>query len=181
MSKPIIINLYAGPGAGKSTIAAGIFYELKMAGVNCELVREYAKRKVWEGNSTVFRNQAYIFGKQFYETDYTSMGVDVIVTDSPILLSALYNSNEVLGEDFNKVVLNVSNSFDNMDYLIKRVKPYNPAGRHQDEAGAIEKDIETKTMLHKYGIMHKEVNGDRSGMNAIVNDVLIRLGKEPLR
>ena len=61
----LLINLFGGPGAGKSTGAAYIFSQLKMAGVNAELVTEFAKDKVWEGNKEVFKNQAYIFGKQY--------------------------------------------------------------------------------------------------------------------
>ena len=36
--KLIVVNLYAGPGAGKSTLSAYTFAKLKMAGVNCELI-----------------------------------------------------------------------------------------------------------------------------------------------
>ena len=176
----IIVNAYAGPGSGKSTLAAGVFFELKSAGVNCELVREYAKRKVWEGNTTVFKNQAYIFGKQSYEIMYTAEGVDVIITDSPILLSALYNKSEVLGEEFNELVLKLSDSYDNMNYFINRTKEYSPAGRHQDEEGARQVDKDTIALLTAYGVEYKIVDGNRQGMYQIVNDVLIRLGKNPL-
>ena len=41
--KIIVINLLGSPGAGKSTTAARLFYELKMKGVKCELITEYAK------------------------------------------------------------------------------------------------------------------------------------------
>ncbi len=38
----IVINLFAGPGAGKSTTCAGLFYKLKMMGVSPEVVRKVA-------------------------------------------------------------------------------------------------------------------------------------------
>lgn len=41
-----VVNLFAQPGAGKSTGAAYIFAKLKMAGVNAELITEFAKDKV---------------------------------------------------------------------------------------------------------------------------------------
>lgn len=59
MSKTLIVNLFGVPGAGKSTGAAYIFSCIKMAGVNAELITEYAKDKVWERNDEAFRNQAY--------------------------------------------------------------------------------------------------------------------------
>ena len=57
----ILVNLFGAPGAGKSTGAAYIFSQLKMRGINAELVTEFAKDKVWEGSKAVFENQAYIF------------------------------------------------------------------------------------------------------------------------
>ena len=62
-----IINLFGPSGCGKSSGAAYIFSKLKMIGISCELVPEYAKDKIWEGNKEVFRpeNQVYIFGKQY--------------------------------------------------------------------------------------------------------------------
>lgn len=39
-----VVNLFAGPGSGKSTTAAGIFYILKSEyNINCEYVSEYAR------------------------------------------------------------------------------------------------------------------------------------------
>lgn len=35
-----VINLIAGPGAGKSTTAAGVFSRLKFNDINCELVTD---------------------------------------------------------------------------------------------------------------------------------------------
>lgn len=49
MNKSRIINLWAGPGSGKSTIAAYVFSKLKMKNINCELVTEYAKQLVYSG------------------------------------------------------------------------------------------------------------------------------------
>ena len=58
----LVVNLFGAPGSGKSTGAAYIFSQLKIAGVNAELVTEFVKDKVWENNEEVFKNQAYIFG-----------------------------------------------------------------------------------------------------------------------
>ena len=65
----IVLNLFGVPSAGKSTGAAYIFSKLKMAGVDAELITEFAKDKVWEDNKEVFKpdNQCYLFGKQFYK------------------------------------------------------------------------------------------------------------------
>ena len=57
MKDTLIVNLYGGPGSGKSTGAAYIFSMLKMVGVDAEYVTEFAKDKVWEGNQEVFKCQ----------------------------------------------------------------------------------------------------------------------------
>ena len=82
MSKlPIIVNLCGAPGAGKSTGAAYIFSQLKMKGVNAELITEFAKDKTWENNTTALSNQLYVLGKQYYRIDRCKDQVEVIVTD----------------------------------------------------------------------------------------------------
>ena len=128
-----VINLFGAPGAGKSTGAAYIFSQLKINGINAEYVSEFAKDKVWEESKEAFKNQAYLFGKQYFRISRCKDKVDVIVTDSPLPLSLLYNQDENLGEEFNAVVMKVFNSFKNLNYYINRTKPYNPKGRLQNE------------------------------------------------
>ena len=44
----MVINLLGGPGCGKSTVAAGIFHQLKSLGYSTELVTEYVKDIVYD-------------------------------------------------------------------------------------------------------------------------------------
>ena len=56
-----IINIYGGPGVGKSTGAAMIFAKMKMLGINCELVTEYAKTLTYEKRFEILQeNQLYV-------------------------------------------------------------------------------------------------------------------------
>ena len=168
----IIVNLFGVPGAGKSTGAAYIFSQLKMRGVNAELITEFAKDKVWENNEKVFKNQLYLFGKQSFRISRVQDEVDVIVTDSPLLLSILYNQTPILGENFNQLVYDVFNSYNNINYLIKRTKPYNPAGRLQteEESDALAEPL--ISLLKKENINYKEITGDIKGYDKIVQEVL---------
>lgn len=98
--KSLVVNLIGAPGSGKSTSAAYIFSKLKMLGYNAELITEFAKDKVYEKNFSAINNQVYVFAKQYYKMDRCKEQVDVIVTDSPIILSTIYNKDKILGEDF---------------------------------------------------------------------------------
>lgn len=168
----LIVNLYGAPGAGKSTGAAYVFAKLKMAGINAELITEFAKDKVWEESKEVFNNQAYIFGKQYFRISRCANKVDVIVTDSPLVLSIIYNNSEVLGEDFNKVVLNVMNSYNTQNYFINRAKKYNPKGRFQTEEESNELGKDIRGFLINEGIDFYEVAGDTTGYDFIVDNIL---------
>lgn len=63
--------------------------------------------------------------------------VQVMVADSPLTLCIVYNSDETLGEDFNRTVLNVFNSYDNRNYLLTRNHTYEDEGRFQNEEEAL--------------------------------------------
>ena len=79
-----IICLYGGPGTGKSTTCAGLYYKLKMTGYNAEMNREYVKEWVWEGRNIQTGDQTYFFAKQARkERLYILQGLDFIITDSP--------------------------------------------------------------------------------------------------
>lgn len=172
MKNTIVVNLFGAPGAGKSTGAAYIFARLKMNGVDAELVTEFAKDKVWEENPAPFKNQAYMFGKQSYKIGRCAGKVDVIVTDSPLPLSIYYNNEERLTENFDRTVMDVFCSYINMNYLLTRVKPYNPNGRHQTEAESNQVAEELKTLLDNQGIPYTLADGDKDGYDEIVLDVI---------
>lgn len=176
----VVVNLYGGPGSGKSSGAMYVTSLLKTKGVDAEFVSEFAKDKVWEHNNEIFKpeNQIYIFGKQFFKMNRVKDKVDVIVTDSPLLLCICYNKTPLLGHSFNQVVMNYYKSFGlNMDYFIKRTKAYNPNGRLQTEKESDEISKEIKKILTINGIDYDIVGGDIEGYNKIYADILTQLGR----
>lgn len=177
MKKPIVVNLFAGPGAGKSTAAAYIFSQLKMKGVNCELITEFAKDKTWEKNYSALRCQEYVFGKQSYKMDRCRDQVDVIITDSPLPLGIFYNQNPVLGRHYESLVMDVFNTYDNLNFFINRKKPYNPVGRNQTEEEAKEIDERIKIFCQKHDISYLIKDGTELGYIDIV-DITLRYIKE---
>jgi adenylate kinase family enzyme len=174
-NKPLSVNLIGAPGAGKSTGAALVFAKLKMMGINAEYVTEFAKDKAWEHNEKAVQNQAYVFGKQCYRMSRCADEVDVLITDSPLFLSIIYNNDPRLTDNFNRSVLDVFNSYNNLNILLKRVKPYNPKGRFQTEEGSDELGRVIEETLNKYDIPYITINGDEDGYNKIVDLVIKKL------
>jgi hypothetical protein len=139
MKETLVVNLFGGPGIGKSTVAAALFAMLKLNGVSCELVTEYAKDKVWEGSDDMLRDQIYVFAKQFHRVWALQGKVDVVVTDSPFLLS-LYYGRDATSDAFKRTVVDEYDKMWNLDILLNRSVPYDPAGRQQTAKQAIEVD-----------------------------------------
>lgn len=155
---PIIINLFGGPGTGKSTVAAEVFSKLKRNGVNAEYVNEYMKDKAWEYDDVpteykpkIFAWQEYIFAKQFKKIRQCN-SVDVIVTDSPTLLGLIYMDKDYDLPAMRNVIVEAHNLHTSINIFLNRVKPYNPKGRFQTETEAIQKDKEIKSMLQENNI-----------------------------
>ena len=175
----ILVNLVGAPGAGKSTGASYIFSQLKMRGVNAELVTEFAKDKTWEHNTAALSNQVYMAGKQYFRLTRCAKQVDVIITDSPLFLSILYNritpEGDRLPPCFDSLIMWLFNRFDNMTYLVKRIKPYNPVGRNQTEQESDELHGVLASLLDEFKIKYSVIDGDESYYKQVTREVINRL------
>lgn len=178
MDKPIVINFLGEPSTGKSTAAAYTFAQLKKRGVNCEYVSEYAKDKVYEECDAIFAHQEYIFGKQSYKMARVADKVDVVITDSPLILSAVYNNDPVLGANFNKTVLDVFNSYNNINILLTRRHEYHNEGRRHDELATALVRKELIDKLNEYNITYKTIASNMMYYDLLVDDVIHLLKEE---
>ncbi len=168
----IVINLFGEPSAGKSTCAMDITSKLKRKGINAEYVSEFAKDKVYENNGEVFKHQEYLFGKQSFKMGRVRDKVQVMIVDSPLLLCAVYNNDNILGVEFNKTVLNVFNSYDNRNYLLKRKHTYENEGRFQDEAESLEVRKEIINKLNEFEIEYSTVVSSEKTCEEIVDSIV---------
>ncbi|MCS3449868.1 putative ATPase [Bradyrhizobium elkanii] len=138
-----VINLIGGPGAGKSTTAAGVFFFLKLLNVRCELVTEFAKELTYDENWSDLKRQLYVTAEQERRQRRLVGKVDFIVTDSPLLLGVAYVSDERERRAVEESARSLFDSYENLNFAIQRVKPYQPYGRKQteEEARAIDQRL----------------------------------------
>lgn len=169
MKNTLLVNLYAGPGAGKSTGAAYIFAKLKMAGIDSEYVSEYAKDRVWQGDQFVLQHcQLYVTGKQCLKVARLLGKVDVIVTDSPIAIGAMYTDEK----PYQDVCLYEAKKYKNtFNIFVDRRKDYNPNGRNQTEEEARNIDQRILDFLNDNGIEYTRVDGNVAGYDQVVENI----------
>lgn len=164
-----VINLFGGPGSGKSTIAAQTFAELKNLGYNCELVREYAKDLTWEKNMTVLDNQIFIFANQHHRQWILKNQVDFLITDSPLILSLVYGNTS---SEFQKFVLSEFNRFNNINIMLKRVHSFNQVGRNEDEETCKKLDVTIKeTLINNNLNIDLYTNGNKEAISDILKTI----------
>lgn len=176
--KTIVINLFGEPSAGKSTAAMDITSRLKRKGINAEYVSEFAKDKVYENNGEVFKHQEYLFGKQSFKMGRVRDKVQVMVVDSPLILCIIYNNDYILGEDFNKTVLNVFNSYENRNYLLTRRHTYENEGRFQNEEEALAVRNRIISKLQELNISYSISSSSEADCEEIVNNIVKEIKNE---
>jgi RecA/RadA recombinase len=174
VSNKTVICLYGGPGTGKSTTAAHIFAKLKQAGHNAELVAEYVKEWAWEGRHVLNGDQYYFLAKQSRRERIRYKDTDVIVTDSPIWLSAVYERKHEepphISQAFidKHVQLAKSMGVEHKHVFLDRVKPFNPNGRWQTEDEAKELDGDILAYLQELGLGYLRVKADNKAADIIL-------------
>lgn len=91
MNSGLVINLFGGPGSGKTTTAAELFAALKKRHYNVELVTEFAKDLIMQNNPDALMHQFYVTGVQAHRIWSAAQKMQVVVVDSPILLGPIYD------------------------------------------------------------------------------------------
>ena len=154
------INLFGGPGVGKSTIAAGLFHFMKRNDYDVELVTEFAKDLVWEDRASTLQIQPYVSMKQFRNLARLQGKVEYVITDSPIIKDSVYARRFApdLPLSYHELLKFLHNHLgDSINILLTRTHSYDTNGRLQTETEAVELDKELKFLLELNEIDYYEV------------------------
>lgn len=175
----IVVNIIGGPGVGKSILTSDLFSALKREFISCDISHEYIKRKLREKALKAVESQIYIFAKQQFQLFSLKDEVEVIITDSPLIFSAVYDKTKC--QHLKNLILKEFNKYDNLNYLLFRDEdvPYEQEGRYQDSEGAKKVDGQMVEFLNNEGIVYKPIYGiEKKTINTIVKDVKEKLAKK---
>jgi hypothetical protein len=169
-----------GPGIGKSTYAAELFSVMKKLGYNVELVIEYAKECVYEKQFQLLNNdQLFVLANQnrrLQRIIESNENVDFIITDSPLLLSAIfaeqhnYKHNYISFQNF---CIDLFASYENINLVLNRASltKYNSNGRVEDENEAKRLDDKILKTLKTWNFDFEIVN-DRNLTLEFISNIL---------
>lgn len=160
-----VINLFGGPGTGKSSTMAGLFHAMKAKGMSVEIAPEWVKPAVWAGEHHVFDDQLYIFAKQHRTVRRLIGNVDFVVTDAPLLLSLVYGERSKVFDD---LVRSVNDQYDNFYVFLERMKAYVPEGRIQNAYEARLLDRTMSNMLEREELPYSRVRADDDAVGRIM-------------
>lgn len=170
MKKTIVISLFGGPCSGKSTMMAGIVAELKWNGIDCEMAPEYAKELVWDNALDTLKNQFYVAAQQYQRVKILNGKVDFIITDSPLLLSIVYDKEENLL--LHSYLIDKYNSFTNVNYFIKRTGEYSPVGRVHSLQESEIIDDEIEKLLQEHNLEYKCIGSSREHAVQVTTELI---------
>lgn len=178
MHRAKVLNLYGQPSAGKSTTAMRLAADLKAAGYNAEYVQENVKSAVWEKRSPKYFNaQDLIFAKQHWDVDIVAQEVDLVITDSPIIMSSVYIPSDFKLPALRQLIREAHDSYDSLNILmLPGAKPYNPKGRNQTKEEAFKKGQEIRDLLDNEEISYIELVFDYERNAKFLFDICVNDG-----
>ena len=177
MKRTKIINLFAGPGAGKSTIASGLFHEMKKRHIKCDAPYEFPKELAWNESNKEIKDQLYVIANQHRGIVRSYGIVDYIILDSPLLLSLAYRDNytseypaNLYGESFERMMLDIHNKYDNINIFLDRPENIHEyEGRFHNEDMSKKLDRRIISILEVNNIPFIKMKVDKNTIDSILN------------
>lgn len=155
----IVVNLWAPPSSGKTTLAAGLFYAMKRQDMRVEMVAEAAKDWLHEDTLWPFSNQFLVLAEQYRRLVRLRGKYTIALCDSPLPLCLFYETDERTPSP--ALVASVPllfAEFTNVNLWIESSHAWRPDGRRHDAHHA----ARIKPRLHDFMV-------DQTETHAVVN------------
>lgn len=177
-----VVNLVAGPCAGKTVVSALLFAHLKKAGYLTEFAQEYAKDLVWQERFDELDNQYHVSTQQYRKFKSMVGKVEFIVTDGSLIHGLYYNRHNPTNvcdvDKTEKKILEYHNEFENIVIFVERGNfPFEQAGRQQNEAESKSIDTEIKNILLRHNISYITFRNGVDSLETLANLIVSNLEK----
>ena len=165
------VNLWGGPGMGKTGVAQQVSGELKARGIRADYVPEYAKELVRAGIILAY-DQLEILAEQHRREKLCEDALQVVVTDSPLPLS-LYHCADQDRAAVEQLIDNRMRGWKVVNYFLERdlSESYETEGRYEDVEGALAKHAALQDILKRRDPSYTTV-ATKGASSAIVADVV---------
>ena len=172
----LLISFASGPSAGKSTLAASLFVDLKAAGYKVELVGEAAREDaIYPGCMHLLDNQLLLAGLQYERIRRLErVGMDIAISDSPLIQGLMYGRHLPYINELEAVLRIIEKQWPTYNVFVNRTAKYDGHCRLQTEADVIRMDAEARGLL---GEIWLEIDGNEYG-RYILKDKVIEMLKE---
>lgn len=170
MKNTLHVNLWAGPGVGKSGIASQVFGSLKENHIDCELVREYAKDLYWS-NLLESAEQLIISAEQYRRQLIMHGKVDVVIVDTALIHGVLY-APTAYAKELLHILKHITINWKTQNYFLERNMDnhFDMNGREHSLLESIEVDNQMKLFLVENNIEFESIP-----INQAVNHILYKI------
>lgn len=176
-----IVCIHGGPSSGKSGTALSLTGAIKDRGIFSEVSQEEYKNWVMEGRVFQPGDQSTIFEIQAKkERHLMFQGVEVIVTDSPLMLGIMYGrlndqyerefkTCELLLKKHHKVAKDHGYRIEHY-FMIRRPENFEGHGRHHDLGQSQDLDKKCIELMNELGVSFIKVHS----ASEILADLIIK-------
>lgn len=149
-----VINLFAPPGTGKTATGQILSGLLSIANYKVEYIPEFAKFATLSKNESALSDQVYMFGKQENRLNVLNKSnLDFVIMDGPLPLALLFHPDKHY-RNFEPLVMEVFQSYDNINFYLKRHESqvYKTHGRNETSAEAQQLDVDLRAILARHAV-----------------------------
>lgn len=150
----LIIDIYGGPGSGKSSTAKMLSGLISSLGYTSETPEEYPKYLIHKEDYKSLENQIGIFREHKSRIDDLLGKYDFIISDSPTLMQNIYIKERYGKKEYKNLrkLVKLEHKKHNdkrVSFFLNRKHNFKEIGRVQNEEQALEKSKQIKEYLIK--------------------------------